>query len=95
MVTVTEAAKQELGRILASANVDDPTLGLRLAAGERGQFGLVLDSEKEGDQVVEHEGSKVLLVGQELIELLEGLTIDCQETDKGAHLVISGGKQKD
>ena len=89
MVTVTENAKQELGRILASANVDDPTVSLRLAAGERGQFALVLDSEKEGDQAVEHEGAKVLLVGQELIKLLEGITIDCQETDEGARLVIS------
>ena len=90
MVTVTEDAKQELGRVLSSANVDDPTVGLRLTAGDRGQFGLVLDTEKEGDQVVEHEGSKVLLVGQELIELLEGVIIDCRRTDEGARLIISG-----
>ena len=89
MVTVTEDAKQELGRMLASVNVDDPTVGLRIAAGERDQFGLALDTEKEGDHVVEHEGAKVLLVGQELIELLEGVTIDCRETDEGARLVIS------
>ena len=44
---------------------------------------------------MEYEGSKVLLVGQELIELMEELTIDCQETDKGTRLVISGCKQKD
>jgi len=88
MVTVTEDAKVELGRVLASANVDDPTVGLRLIAGGRGQFGLVLDTEHEGDQVVEHEGSKVLLVGQDLTEPLEGVTIDCRQTDEGARLVI-------
>ena len=59
----------------------------------------MLDIEKEGNQVVEHEGSKVLLVGQELTEVLERVTIDCQETDERARLVISGqnpeSKQKD
>jgi len=89
MVTVTERAKQELGRALSSSNVDSAELGLRLMLEAPGEFGLLLDEEKEGDQVVEHEGSKVLLVGEEISGLVNGMTIDCEETAQGSHLVIS------
>lgn len=90
MVIVTEAAKQELGRMLASTNVDDSELSLRLAPTAPRQLGLVLGTEEEGDQVVEHEARKVLLVGEELSGALEGVTIDCQETSEGLRLVIVG-----
>ena len=89
MVVVTEAAKQELGRMLVSASADDPEVGIRLALGASGEFSLMLDKESEGDQVVEHEGAKVLLVGKELGEVLEGVTIDSQESPEGQRLVIS------
>lgn len=88
MVTVTEHAKEELGRTLSSANVEDPELGLRLMFRAPGEFGLVLDKEKEGDHVVEHEGSKVLLVGEEISGLVGTVTIDCEETTQGSRLVI-------
>jgi Fe-S cluster assembly iron-binding protein IscA len=89
MANVTEGAKQELGRILASAKADDSEVCLRLVMGAGGQLSLVLDRETEGDQVVEHEESKVLLIGQELAMPLESVTIDCQETAEGPRLVIS------
>ena len=93
MVIVTEGAKQELRRVLASANVDDPEVGLRLVASAPRAFSLALDKEHEGDQVVEHEGAKVLLVGQELSQALEGVTIDCQETSEGTRLTIYRGEE--
>jgi len=89
MANVTERAKQELGRILASSNVADPEVCLRLVTGTGGQLSLVLDRETEGDQVVEHKEAKVLLIGQELAKLLETVTIDCRETAEGPTLVIS------
>ena len=49
------------------------------------------DDEQEGDQVVEHEGSKILLVRAELTTQLEGVTIDCQDTPEGPQLVLSKG----
>ena len=87
MVNVTEGAKQELGSILASANVDALD-GLRLVRNPAGKFDLVVSQEQESDQVVEHEGSKVLLVEQGLAQALEGLTIDCEENAGVRRLVI-------
>jgi hypothetical protein len=40
------------------------------------------------DQVVEHEGSKVLLVTKELAVSLQGITMDVQETSGGPKLVL-------
>ena len=68
---------------------DDPEVGLRLTVQPPRQFSLVLDREGVGDHVVEHEGSKVLLVEQESAALLEELTIDVKDTHEGTKLVIS------
>ena len=89
MVTVTERAHEELKKILLAADISEPEIGLRLTPTEPGQLGLIPDNEREGDQVVEYEGSKVLLVGTELTESLEGITIDCQDTPEGPRLIIS------
>jgi hypothetical protein len=51
-------------------------------------FGIVLDREAEGDQVVEHEGAKVLLVASELAPVVEVVTLDVQDTTEGSKLVI-------
>ncbi len=89
MVTVTESARGELNKILSAADVSDPEASLRLALTAPGQFGLLTDKKREGDQVVEHEDSTVLLVGTELSEHLEGVTIDCQDSPEGPHLVMT------
>ena len=89
MVTVTTRAKEALARIRASANVSDPTVGLRLEKAAAGRFGLFPDQEKPGDQIVEHEGAKVLLIDDELTEALAGTKIDGEATDQGLQLVIA------
>jgi len=88
MVTVTEDAKEVLRRALSSANITDPELGLRLVRGPTGRIEVVLDREKQGDQVVEHEGSKVLLIGEEMAVALQSLTIDCEDSPEGRCLVL-------
>jgi Fe-S cluster assembly iron-binding protein IscA len=88
MIGVTERAKQELKNIL-TANVDNPQATLRLTAGDQGQLGLGIDIEQLGDQIVEHEGSKVLVVEEALATALEGVTLDVQDTDEGPKLVVS------
>ena len=93
MVIVTEGAKQELGRMLASANIDDPEVGLRLVVSATREFSLTLDKKYEDDQVVEHEGAKVLLVAQQLSQAVEGITVDCKETSEGTRLTISRGEE--
>lgn len=88
MVIVTDSAKQELKAILATHS-DGSAAALRLGFSASGQFGLGLDQEKEGDQIVAHEGGNVLFVGSELTEALNEATIDCEETTDGRRLVIS------
>ena len=88
MLTVTESARQKLKEALV-ANTDDPDMSLRLVANLPGHFEFVMDKETEDDQVVEHDGRKILLVDSELDHALEGMTIDYEENAEGRHLVMS------
>jgi len=90
MVTVTERAASELTAQLL-ALTSDPEIGLRLLPAIGGGFLLILDTEQSGDQVVEHQGSKVLLIGIEYRRALEGYTIDCYDTPEGAVLFVREG----
>lgn len=85
MLTVTEGAKQHLKKVLL-AGTDDPDLGIRLTVDASGEYGVALDREAPGDHVVEHEGSKVLLVGHDVADQLAELTLDTHDTPEGAKL---------
>jgi len=89
MITVTEVAKQELYSTLTAGGITDTGVGFRLNVQAPGEYSLVPDFEKEGDQVVEHKGSNVLLVSEELAKALEGTTIDCTETASGMRFTMS------
>jgi Fe-S cluster assembly iron-binding protein IscA len=88
VLVVTESAKQALKEIL-SRHIGEPDVGLRMVPGSSGEFGLTVDKEEEGDEVVEYEGSKVLLLGHAMNEVLEGCTIDVREANEERRLVIS------
>ena len=87
MATVTESAKGLLKEIL-TAHSDDPEMGVRLALDPQGQLGIALGKEEPGDQVVEHQESKVLLVASELAPALEEVTLDVEDTADGPKLVV-------
>jgi Fe-S cluster assembly iron-binding protein IscA len=87
MLAVTERAKEELKRML-SAKADNPQAGLRLVPSSPGTWALIIDIEMPDDQVIEYEGSKVLLVEQALAASLEGVTLDVQDTAEGRKLVV-------
>jgi len=87
MITVTERAKEELKAILVASGAD-PEEGLRLLPGLDGVCVLALDNELSGDQVVEYEGYKVLLVGIEYLQILDGKTVDCRDTRDGTVLFV-------
>ncbi|MGE5617787.1 MAG: HesB/IscA family protein [Sphingomonadaceae bacterium] len=99
MVTVTAEAKDLLQELLRQAEqqgapVDENT-SIRLAQtapveGQEGQVGLslVLDEPHEGDQVVEHEGKKILLVDPATSDLLQGVTLDAVDTPDGRRLTF-------
>jgi len=82
MVGVTERAAKELKAKLErrSAGWEE---ALRLLPTPQGKFVLVVDTELSADQVVEYEGRKVLFIGVEYLRSLEGLTIDCHDTQEG------------
>ena len=92
MLKVTESAKQKLRETLL-ANTDDREAGLRLKMKSSGQLGLVLDRGSPADSIVEHEGSKVLIVEHELAELLQEATLDIQDTPDGPKLTIFQGQK--
>ncbi len=80
MVTVTDTAAAQLKQILSSMT-KEPEQKIRLASGEGKKLGFVLDAEKDGDQVVEHEGEKVLLIDEAVGSELEGAVLDCKDNE--------------
>ena len=73
------------------AQTADPEVAIRLvpSASRPKQLDMALDKEKEGDQVVESEGAKVLFVSPELDQVLDGMVIDCRETAEGVQFSIA------
>ena len=91
MLTVTVNAKEKLKEALQEQTAD-PEVAIRIIPSPSmpNRLELVLDKEKEGDQVVEsEEGTKVLLIGDDLAPALEGMIIDYQETPQGAGFTMS------
>ena len=87
MITITEHAKEILKSTLIAAEAE-PDEGLRLMPSPDGRFVLSLDTELSGDLVVEYEGYKVLLIGIEYFNILNGKTVGCCDTDNGAVLFV-------
>jgi Fe-S cluster assembly iron-binding protein IscA len=88
MVNVTDRAKDRLKQLLETRS-DDQSVGLRLEHTSSGQLGIFPDQERADDQVVEHEGAPVLLIGREIAEAVEDTTIDYEEQGgPGPRLVI-------
>ena len=87
MLAVTDDAKQRLKEQLET-HTEDPEVGARLVVQTNGKYDLLADKETPGDQVVEYDGLKVLLVGKETASHVDGRTIDLQDTVHGQKLVI-------
>ena len=87
MIAVTERAKEELKTMLIACEAGHEE-GLRLLPRPDGLFMLTLDSKLPGDQVVEYQGFKVLLVGFEYSKLLDGKTLECQDTEYETALFV-------
>lgn len=87
MFNVTERAKARLKELL-EAESDDRSVGLRLGKTASGALGVFPDRERPNDEVVEHEGTAVLLVGQEVADRMQNMTIDYEDGGPGPGLVI-------
>lgn len=89
MLTVTNSARDLLKEMLIK-NSDDPETGMRLVVQpENRHFGLLLAKEQAGDQLIEHEGSKVLMVAPDLAPSVENMTLDVENTETGPTLVMT------
>ncbi len=92
MVKVTESARGLLKDVLASHS-DNPEMSIRLIENpEKAHgLGLTLDKHEQEDQVIEHEGTKVLLIAPELAPKVEEVTLDVQNTTDGPKLAVNRG----
>jgi Fe-S cluster assembly iron-binding protein IscA len=90
MLIVTPLAAEKLKEAIQNKTID-PEFGFRLVASplKPNQLKMTLDREKEGDQVVESEGVKILILSPEIASALEGMVMDYQETPEGAGFSIS------
>ena len=88
MLTVSDRTKRRLKETLLELT-DDPEIGLKLSLPLSGRPMVELDRGAEGDQVVEYEGAKVLLVPSDLAPIVHGKTLDVEDTANGLKLVIS------
>jgi hypothetical protein len=94
MIAVTERAKEQLLDMKLSANINQPDVGLRLQPAATGGWQLFPDQVVEGDQVVEHGGSKILLIGADASGALGNGQVDCRETSPGqVQLVLTRGDE--
>lgn len=87
MIKATEDAMKLLKIILIAAEAE-LNEGLRLLPTSSGQFVLTIDKELTGDKVIEYDGFKVLLVGIEYLNTINGKTIDCDYSKKESILFI-------
>lgn len=85
MIHVTDPAFQQLQTLVGEQ--EDATKGLRIFVGNGGcagmQYGMGLDHAKEGDEIVERDGLKVI-VDAESVQFLNGATIDYSDDLAGA-----------
>ncbi|HUW22534.1 MAG TPA: iron-sulfur cluster biosynthesis family protein [bacterium] len=91
MLTVTATAKEKLKELLQK-QITEPEVAIRITSSPAmpNKLELVLDKEKEEDQVVKSEkGIKLLLIASDLAPALKGLVIDYQETPQGTGFTIS------
>ncbi len=88
MVSVTERAKDRLKRIWSN-NAEESQQGLRLCSLIPGKYDLIVDREQEGDQVVEYEGARVLLVSDEVSRSLDGGVVDFVFIEGQPRLIVT------
>ena len=87
MINVTERARQALKKLLTT-HVDLPQGRLRLMYRGQGKWGVGIDIETPGDELVKYDDSTVLVIEQGLAANLRGVTLDVEDSVKGSELVI-------
>jgi len=89
MLNITEQAKRQLKNIL-DTHVKMPQARLRLCDRGGGELGLGIDIEEPEDNIIEYQGSRIMVVKRQLASRLDAITIDVDNTANGQELVICG-----
>jgi len=73
------------------AETTDPEVCIRIipSPSKPNDLEMILDKENEGDQMVESEGVKILLLSPDLAVALGGMVIDWKETPQGGGFTIA------
>jgi Fe-S cluster assembly iron-binding protein IscA len=88
MVTVTDTAKKVM-KTAIEYNKDESWYCFRLKFKEPDDFYFEgVAEEFKGDQVVEHDGVKILLIEDNLAAALEDIEIDFGDTPQGPGLIV-------
>jgi Fe-S cluster assembly iron-binding protein IscA len=84
MITVTASAGERIRNDLQAINTE-PGVCLRLFRSQStaNQLDMALDTEREGDQVVESKGIKIFLLDPEMSRVLERTIIDYDAMPEG------------
>src|SRR3954454_20956309 len=87
MITFTDTGAEKVKEFLASQNADVATSGLRVGVRGGGcsgfQYALAFDTERDGDQVFEDHGLRLLVEGPSL-PYVRGAVVDYVEGLQGA-----------
>jgi iron-sulfur cluster assembly protein len=93
MVTLTEIAAEKVSTFLASQEAEAPE-GAGLRVGVRGggcsgfQYALALDEQRDGDQVFEDQGIRVI-VDEQSLPYVDGSVVDFKESLMGAGFEVN------
>lgn len=87
MLNVTEKAADALAKSLESSEATDEQ-SLRLARTPHGEFGLAIDEERDGDQVVKQEERSILVIDEEVSTALDGAILDVADSPEGQRLTL-------
>lgn len=88
MLTVTDDALTHLASMLDNVEGAPDDAAIRLIAQPQG-LGLAVDTPRDEDKTIEQDGKPVLLLDEQISTMLDGRTLDLQQTEQGAALSIS------
>lgn len=87
MLNASDAACSFISELLSSSDAPNES-AVRFVL-EENQLSMKLDEEKPGDKAFHHEGKTVLVVDAEISQILDGKTLDVEETDEGPQLTMT------
>ena len=86
MLNASDAACAYISELLTSSEAPDES-AVRIVI-EENQLSMKLDEEKPGDETILHEGKTILLVDAEISQVLDGKTLEFEDTEEGLKLTV-------